>query len=93
MADSNVSVIVARYETYPSGEPTCFCVGFTMSYATNGSQKYMDVQVPLAQASGKTEEEVVALAYEALRPAIESWTSNVASKPSVIGTVFTPPPV
>ena len=52
-----VEIKIARYELYPTDEPTSFCVGFQVS--VNSRSMYQDTQVSLENAKDKTEDEIV----------------------------------
>jgi hypothetical protein len=85
----NSEIKVARYELYPADVPTCYCVGFAIT--ANGRSSYIDTQVPLGSTTNKTDEDIVALAYQQVGTNIQNWITATNAKPSVLGTVFTPP--
>jgi len=84
-----VEIKIARYELYPTDEPTSFCVGFQVS--VNSRSMYQDTQVSLENAKDKTEDEIVSIAFVQIEESISAWIENAKSKPSVLGTTFTPP--
>lgn len=89
--NSNFTVVVARYELYPAEMPTSYCVGFTVSAnAAPSNTVYQDTRVTLADAEGKTSEQITALAWEAVKNSIYSWSTGVYNRPPVLGSVFVP---
>jgi len=91
MTSSNVAptdIKVVRYDLYPEEEPTCYCVGFSVT--CNNQTMYRDTQVPLEDASGKTETEVAQLAYASLRDSIDTWAASASEKSGLLGQTFVP---
>jgi len=90
--DSNVVgpvMTVSRFELYPKEEPTCYCVGFSIT--CNNQTIYRDTQVPLETAAGcGCETEIAQQAYDSLKDSIDAWVTEAASKPRLIGQVFVP---
>jgi len=80
-------VTIARFELYPREEPTCYCVGFSGSTPT-GQPHYQDTQVPLEEAKGKSEEEIVALAWEKLKDGFTARMEALAAKSPLQGRVW-----
>jgi len=80
-------VTIARFELYPREEPTCYCVGFSGSTLA-GRSFYQDTQVPLEEAAGITEEEIVALAWGKLKDNFILRMEDIASKPIVLGQIW-----
>jgi hypothetical protein len=78
---------IARLELYPREDPTCYCVGFSGSTAI-GDPHYQDTQVPLEEAKGKTEEEIVALAWEKLKAGFTARMDTLAAKSPLQGQVW-----
>jgi hypothetical protein len=85
----NFTVTVSRYELYPTDEPTCYCVGFVTKHNTKSSSNYIDTQVPLDDASGKSEDEIVQLGWAKVKDGIMSWATTVNNKPSILGSTLT----
>lgn len=67
---------VVKFELYPADEPVGYAVGF--SYEANGRSGYIDLVVPLAEASGKSNEEIVQLALNQERPQDDETTITIA---------------
>lgn len=84
------TVTIARFELYPPEEPAGYCVGFNVSLE-NGRSFYRDTVVELDQASNKTDEEIVQVAWNMLEADILAEVERLKKKPSVIGQVWTPP--
>jgi hypothetical protein len=83
-------IIVSRYELYPKDEPTCYCVGFTVSCPTGQKTMYRDTQVTLEEANNESESTIVSMAYTALKSDIDAWIETEMSKPCILGTEFVP---
>jgi hypothetical protein len=79
---------IARYELYPADEPICYCVGFAVT--VNGRSFYRDTQVPLDQVTGKSEEEIVTLAYDQLQGDITMQIAALEAKPPILGKIWEP---
>jgi len=84
------TVTIARFELYPLEEPTGYCVGFNVTLS-NGRSFYRDTVVPLAQASNKTDEEIVQVAWNMLEADILAEADRMKGKPPFLGQVWTPP--
>src|SRR5574343_807460 len=67
---------VVKFELYPADEPVCYAVGF--SYEANGRSGYIVCVVPLAEAFGKNNEEVVQLALNYERQLDDETTITIA---------------
>jgi len=84
------TVTVTRYEMYPSEEPTCYCVGFSITCPSGRKTMYRDTQVALTDAQGKTEQEIADMAYTSLKESIDQWVCTEMTKPRILGSQFTP---
>jgi hypothetical protein len=82
------TVKVNRFELYPADEPTCYAVGFTGT-CDNGRSNYQDTQVSLKDSTGKTNDEIVKLAWDNLKDGFVQTMNALDAKSSLIGTVFT----
>lgn len=67
---------IVKFELYPADEPVGYAVGF--SYEANGRSGYIDLVVPLAEASGKSNEEIVQLALAQEQPKDDESTISIA---------------
>ena len=88
MADCYTTVKVTRYEWYPKDAPTGVCVGFTATCTPNGRAQYWDTLVASSSASGKTDQEVVTLAYNSLSGTIVPWSDTEMHESALIGETF-----
>ena len=79
---------VTRYEWYPSEEPTGICVGFTATCSPNGRANYWDTVVASGETDGKTQDEIVGLAWDALSGTCVPWGEANESKSALIGTTY-----
>ena len=79
---------VTRYEWYPSNSPTGVCVGFTAKCSPNGRANYWDTIVASSSASGKTDTEVVGLAWDSLSGTMVPWGEGNEAKSPLIGTTW-----
>ena len=80
---------VVRFEIYPKDEPTCYCVGFSVT--CNNRHIYRDTQVPLDQAAEcGCETEIAQKAYDTLKESLATWIQQAAQKPSILGQTFVP---
>ena len=85
MSECYTNFIVSRYEWYPSGSPTGVCVGFTAKCTPNGRSNYWDTIVASGNAEGKTDQEVVTLAWDTLSGSLIPWAETEMEKSSLIG--------
>ena len=83
-------IIVSRYELYPRDEPTCYCVGFTVSCPKGQKTMYRDTQVTLEEANNMSESNIVTTAYTAIKSDIDTWIETEMSKPCILGSEFIP---
>jgi len=88
MADCYTTVKVTRYEWYPSDAPTGVCVGFTATCTPNCRAQYWDTIVASSSASGKTDQEVVTLAYNSLSGTIVPWSESEMHQSALIGETY-----
>jgi len=84
------TITITRYEMYPSEEPTCYCVGFSITCPSGRKTMYRDTQVALTDAQGKTEQEIADMAYTSLKESIDQWVCTEMTKPRILGSQFTP---
>lgn len=88
-AEAKYKISIARFGLYPEKEPTSYCVGFSITFL-NGHATYQDTIVSLEEARGKTEEEIVDLAYEKIREGIEGQITSLQDKSKLLGKDFIP---
>ena len=88
MAGCYVDYLVTRYDWYPSDNPTGVCVGFTAKCSPNGRAQYWDTIVASSSASGKTDTEVVGLAWDTLSGTIVPWGETEMHESALIGTTY-----
>jgi len=81
-------IMVSRYEWVPQDNPTGVCVGFTAKCSPNGRANYWDTVVASSSASGKTDEQVAALAYAVLSGSMITWCDTEMHESALIGTVY-----
>ncbi|RJR48285.1 MAG: DUF4102 domain-containing protein [Deltaproteobacteria bacterium] len=81
---------IARYELYPAGTPTGYCVGFSIT--ANGRCFYRDTLVSLQEAREKADEEIVSLAYERLRQGIDAEAARLGAQSPLLIQVWSPAP-
>ena len=87
--ENEPSIKVARFELYPAEEPTVYCVGFAETYRSR--VKYADTQISLEEAAGKSDEEIVNVAWTALESQFAAWRDQLANRSPLIGSLFVPP--
>jgi hypothetical protein len=87
--ENEPSIKVARFELYPAEEPTVYCVGFAETYRSR--VKYADTQISLEDAAGKSDEEIVNVAWTALESQFVAWRDQLANRSPLIGSLFVPP--
>ena len=88
MSECQVDYLVTRYEWYPKDNPTGVCVGFTAKCTPNGRAQYWDTIVASSSASGKTDQEVVTLAYNSLSGTIVPWSESEMHQSALIGETY-----
>lgn len=89
--NSNYTLQVSRFNTYPKIEPTSWCVGFNVVKNANTNESmYIDTNVFVTTfALNKTEEELLNMAWSNTKEVIGEWAKSKYSKPSLINTVYT----
>jgi len=85
-----MEVKVARFELYPIEEPTGYAVGFHIAL-DNGRSFYADALVPLTDADGKSDEEIVEIAWNTLKDSINARVEELSAKSPIVGSTWTPP--
>jgi hypothetical protein len=88
----NIEYKIQRYELYPPEESTSFVVGFKISDILNNNRSgYIEALIPLTEASGKTSNEICQLAYNKIRPEINTLVNDLISRRNnLIGYTFVP---
>ena len=66
-----------------------YCVGFAETYRSR--VKYADTQISLEEAAGKSDEEIVNVAWTALESQFAAWRDQLANRSPLIGSLFVPP--
>jgi len=88
---TNFTIKVARFDVqYPEIEPDSFVVGFTVTSDINGRSMYSDTRIYYPDANGKTEQEIVSMAWERVGPTFEAFVSTVNGKAPIVGSIFVP---
>jgi hypothetical protein len=85
------NVLVARYDQYPQENPNSYAVGFTITCNANGASVYRDACIPFSVSMGKTDVEVIALAWNAVKDGVTTWLQTVMHQKPVVGRVFEVP--
>jgi hypothetical protein len=88
MAGCYTDYVITRYEWVPSDNPTGVCVGFTGKCSPNGRVNYWDTVVASSSASGKTDEQVAALAWNTLSGTMVSWGEKEMHESALIGQTY-----
>ena len=88
MTECYTEYVVSRYDWYPSDSPTGVYVGFTAKCTPNGRSNYWDTIVASGAAAGKTDNEVVGLAWGTLSGSLIPWGETQMEKTSLIGEVY-----
>jgi len=88
--NSNFNTKIARFELYPSDEPTAYVVGFSVTNKNNNKSIYRDTQVLLTSVSGQTDDQVVAVAWDSMKASFQTWAADVMSKPSIQNGPYVP---
>ena len=81
-------ISISRFELYPAVEPRGYVVGFTAQ--VNTTSRYFDAMVDLADAQGKTDEEIAGLAWTSLKDQYDMWYAEVSSKSPLLGSAWLP---
>jgi len=88
MTECYTNYTVSRYDWYPKDAPTGVCVGFTAKCTPNNRSDYWDTIVASGAAQGKTETEIIGLAWDTLSGTVVPWGEIEMHKSSLIGEVF-----
>lgn len=78
------TITIAKFTLYPSDEPTSYAIGF--AYSANGRSGYIDTCVGLDLTVGKTQEEIVNIALNAVSESINSQLKSFEAKSPLLGT-------
>lgn len=79
-----MKVTVARFEFYPSDDPTGYVVGFRVS-ASNGRSFYRDISVNFEENESRSDAEIVETAWSELKEDIILEVERLESKSDIIG--------
>ena len=88
MSECYTTFTVSRYGWYPSDTPTGVCVGFTGKCTPNERSTYTDTIVASSSAVGKTDDEIVTLAWNTLSGSLLPWAESEMEKPTLMGEVY-----
>ena len=85
---SHFTTSLTRYELYPADQPSCYVVGFVSTYNQDAKRTfYKDTQIPLADAAGLAESDIINAGWLAVKDGVSAWAQSVISSPK---THFTP---
>ena len=79
-----MKVTVARFELYPSDDPTGYVVGFRVS-ASNGRSFYRDILVNFEENESRSDAEIVETAWSEMKEDIILEVERLESKSDIIG--------
>lgn len=88
--NSNFDTKIARFELYPADEPTAYVVGFSVTNKNNNKSIYRDTQVLLTTVNGQTDDQVAAVAWDAMKASFQTWAADVMSKPAIKNGPYVP---
>ena len=88
MTECYTTFTVSRYGWYPADTPTGVCVGFTAKCTPNERSNYWDTIIASSSASGKTDQEVITLAWNTLSGSLIPWAESEMEKTALIGEVY-----
>jgi len=90
-----IKVIITRFELYPQLNPTGKIVGFLIGIKTDaGVMKggfYKEAFVPMAGTIGKTDIQVVEIAWQMVKVAVKTSILAMKDRPTILGVEFIPP--
>ena len=73
---------IVRYVSYPEYSPKYICVGFHTQFDTRSL--YKEIQIPISETYGKTEEEITQIAREQIIQEIDDWITYCINNPITI---------
>jgi hypothetical protein len=79
-----MKLILARYEVYPKESPTGYVVAF-QAIANNGREYYTDIIIPFLDPENRTDEQVIAQAYDLLKDSIYAEITRLEGLSSLLG--------
>lgn len=88
--NSNFDTKIARFELYPSDQPTAYVVGFSVTNKNNNKSIYRDTQVLLTTISGQTDDQIAAVAWDTMKSSFQTWAADVLSKPAIQNGPYVP---
>lgn len=83
-------LVVRRFESIPSDDPTDYVVGFEYTL-DNGRVFYLEDMVPIREVAGKSDQQISEAAYAHLQPEAERRAAELAVLSPLIGSEFVPP--
>ena len=84
-----MKITVAKFCLYPSEDPSGHAVGFNVE-ASNGRAFYTDTVIPLTESQGKTDDQIISMAYEELKTNITFRVGELEQRSSLLGQAWTP---
>ena len=85
-----MQITIAKFHLYPEEAPNSYAVGFNVT-ASNGRSFYTDTIIPLTETQGKTDDQIVSMAYEHLQQGITDRVTTLEQRSPILGTGWTPP--
>ena len=85
-----MQITIAKFHLYPQEDPNGYAVGFNVT-ASNGRSFYTDTIIPLTETQGKTDDQIVSMAYEQLQQGITDRVTTLEQRSPILGTGWTPP--
>lgn len=84
-----MEITVVKFTLYPKDNPTGYAVGFNIN-TVNGRSFYRDTLVPLEQASGLEDDDIVEEAWSALKGGIFDTLQQLEQRPPLLGKSWIP---
>lgn len=85
---------VGKFEKFPLDVPVGYSIGFAVDI-TNAQGVvlggfYRETIVPIADCAGKTDEEILVLAWDYMKHAVRAQRDAIKARHPLVGTIFNP---
>jgi hypothetical protein len=86
---NNVTITITRYEMLDS-DPKSLIIGFRLTCHELRESDYIESHLLLNDIKGKTDNEILDIAYESIRGEIQEKENRLKNKSPILGSIYIP---
>lgn len=90
-SSNSIRYIIQRFELNDSNSPCYYIVGFKLICDLNGRDCNVETKLDYNDCINKSDNEICVMAYNKLKPKIDSVSKELLLKKFILGSEFVPP--